>query len=43
MYEAKGERANHIYLLRARIDNGALTEMTDEAETPMAGAHEQAE
>jgi hypothetical protein len=30
MYEAKGERASHIYLLRARIRNGALVEMSDE-------------
>ena len=30
MYEAKGERASHIYLLRAQIKNGALVEMTDE-------------
>jgi GGDEF domain-containing protein len=28
MYEAKGERANHIYLLRARIANGVLVEVT---------------
>jgi GGDEF domain-containing protein len=43
MYEAKGERANHIYLLRASIQNGALVEVTDDSETPMAGAHEQAD
>jgi diguanylate cyclase (GGDEF)-like protein len=30
MYEAKGERASHIYLLRARIKDGALFEMADE-------------
>ena len=29
MYEAKGERASHIYLLRAQIKNGALVEMFD--------------
>ncbi len=29
MYEAKGERANHIYLLRARVENGAIVEITD--------------
>jgi PleD family two-component response regulator len=34
MYEAKGERANHIYLMRARIENGAVVEMTDEHESP---------
>jgi GGDEF domain-containing protein len=30
MYEAKGERASHIYLVRAKIKDGALIEMTDE-------------
>jgi GGDEF domain-containing protein len=30
MYEAKGERANHIYLLRAKIENGVLVEVTDD-------------
>jgi GGDEF domain-containing protein len=30
MYEAKGERASHIYLLRAQIKDGTLVEMTDE-------------
>jgi GGDEF domain-containing protein len=30
MYEAKGERASHIYLLRAQIKDGALVEMTGE-------------
>jgi hypothetical protein len=30
MYEAKGERASHIYLTRTRIENGELVEMTDE-------------
>jgi GGDEF domain-containing protein len=29
MYEAKGERANHIYLLRARIKSGTLVEVGD--------------
>jgi GGDEF domain-containing protein len=29
MYEAKGERANHIYLLRARVENGAIVEIAD--------------
>jgi hypothetical protein len=33
MYEAKGERASHIYLLRAQIKNGVLVEMTD-SDTP---------
>ncbi|HWF84669.1 MAG TPA: GGDEF domain-containing protein, partial [Vicinamibacterales bacterium] len=28
MYEAKGERANHIYLLRAKIENGLLVDVT---------------
>ena len=26
MYEAKSERANHIYLLRARLQNGAVVD-----------------
>jgi len=30
MYEAKGERASHIYLTRTRVENGELVEMTDE-------------
>ena len=29
MYEAKGERASHIYLVRARLENGVLSEITD--------------
>src|SRR5947207_10441753 len=33
MYEAKGERASHIYLVRARLENGVLFEITD-AEPP---------
>ena len=33
MYEAKGERASHIYLVRARIENGELVEITDADET----------
>ncbi len=30
MYEAKGERANHIYLFRARIEKGLLVDVTDD-------------
>jgi PleD family two-component response regulator len=30
MYEAKGERASHIYLTRTKVENGELVEMTDE-------------
>ena len=30
MYEAKGERASHIYLMKARITNGEIVEMTDD-------------
>jgi GGDEF domain-containing protein len=33
MYEAKGERANHIYLVRARIEDGTVVEVTDEPES----------
>ena len=29
MYGAKGERANHIYLVRARIENGAVVDAAD--------------
>ncbi len=29
MYEAKGERANHIYLVRASIEGGALSDLSD--------------
>jgi PleD family two-component response regulator len=34
MYDAKGERANHIYLVRARIENGEVVEMTGDHEDP---------
>jgi GGDEF domain-containing protein len=30
MYEAKGERASHIYLVRARLEGGVLVEFADE-------------
>jgi GGDEF domain-containing protein len=30
MYKAKGQRANHIYLLRMKIENGELVETSDE-------------
>ena len=30
MYEAKGERANHIHLVRAKIDNGGVVDLLDE-------------
>ena len=29
MYEAKGERASHIYLMRLKVANGELAEVTD--------------
>jgi GGDEF domain-containing protein len=38
MYEAKGERASHIYLLRAQIKDGALVEMSDEDATAFQDA-----
>src|SRR4051812_5875698 len=42
MYEAKGQRASHIYLLRARVDDGELVEITDDqpaaAAAPEGGA-----
>ena len=34
MYEAKGERANHIYLVRAEIHNGALVDMPNDVDEP---------
>ena len=40
MYEAKGERASHIYLTRTRVENGELVEMTDDeaaAQLPASG------
>jgi PleD family two-component response regulator len=36
MYEAKGERASHIYLLRTRVANGELLDMGDDDEPPTA-------
>jgi GGDEF domain-containing protein len=30
MYEAKGERASHIYMVRVRVEDGELVEITDE-------------
>ena len=35
MYEAKGERASHIYLVRARLENGVLSEIKDAAREPV--------
>jgi len=40
MYEAKGERANHVYLTRTRVEDGELVEMTAEeagAQPPTSG------
>jgi len=34
MYEAKGERASHIYLQRVHILDGAIVDMTDETPAP---------
>jgi diguanylate cyclase (GGDEF)-like protein len=40
MYEAKGERASHIHLLREKIENGELVEIADndESAAPPASA-----
>jgi diguanylate cyclase (GGDEF)-like protein len=38
MYEAKGQRASHIYLVRVRVENGELLEITDDE--PAAEARE---
>jgi diguanylate cyclase (GGDEF)-like protein len=35
MYEAKGERASHIYLVRARLENGALVEISSSQTEPV--------
>jgi diguanylate cyclase (GGDEF)-like protein len=40
MYEAKGERASHIYLVRQRVVNGELRDMTD-ADSPSDAVEEQ--
>jgi GGDEF domain-containing protein len=37
MYEAKGERASHIYLVRTRLENGVLTEITGDEAQPSEG------
>jgi PleD family two-component response regulator len=34
MYEAKGQRASHIYLVRVRVDNGELVEIGDDPDPP---------
>src|SRR6059058_2853466 len=34
MYEAKGERASHIYLVRARVDNGEIVRISDDDAPP---------
>ena len=43
MYEAKGQRANHIYLLRARIDHGELVDVTENGEPSDSPAPEAVE
>jgi diguanylate cyclase (GGDEF)-like protein len=35
MYEAKGERASHIYLVRARLENGLLVEISSGQSEPV--------
>ena len=35
MYEAKGERANHIHLLRARLNDGAVVDLRDGETIPV--------
>ena len=34
MYEAKGERASHIYIVRVKVENGELTRINDEDPPP---------
>jgi diguanylate cyclase (GGDEF)-like protein len=33
MYEAKGDRANHIYLVRQRLENGVLVEIDNDVQS----------
>src|SRR5689334_12741754 len=43
MYEAKGQRASHIYLVRVRVENGELIEIGDEPDSvsqPTKGAEQ---
>jgi GGDEF domain-containing protein len=40
MYEAKGQRATHIYLVKTRLENGALVETNDEVSDTAAAADE---
>jgi GGDEF domain-containing protein len=40
MYEAKGERASHIYLTRARVEQGELVEMSDNDATDIGALGE---
>jgi len=42
MYEAKGERASHIYLTRVKIDNGELVRLNDDDAAPPAESSEAA-
>ena len=30
MYEAKGERASHIYIVRVKVENGDLARINDD-------------
>jgi len=41
MYEAKGERASHIYLLRVKIENGVLVEYNGDGAADRVGEPEQ--
>ena len=34
MYEAKGERASHIYIVRVKVDNGELVRIHDDDSAP---------
>jgi PleD family two-component response regulator len=36
MYEAKGERASHIYMVRVRVEDGEIVEISDDAEPSQA-------
>jgi diguanylate cyclase (GGDEF)-like protein len=36
MYEAKGQRASHIYLVRVHVENGELVEIGDDPDPPVS-------
>ena len=41
MYEAKGQRARHICLVKVRLENGTLVETSDETSDALAVLEEE--